>query len=182
MAGARKPVKGPGDTSVGEFTREARDAKEGRRKKRTGRQSRRTKDPVAEYTEAEAEARVGDHAITPELVRGAPMRVNREVLVSRTKGPAAAPIIADLLTVLWSEIRSLQDTQLSTGQALPADQFERLRDLADATTKVLREERRQNELDDWSRLSDGEILETLPPEYQQALGMLPGSKSETSEG
>lgn len=177
MSGARRPVKRAGATSVGEATRDARDAAEGKRRKKRapGRQS----DTVKRYEEEEAKARLGDHAITPELVRGTGPHVSREVIVSRSKGPAAAPIIADLLTVQWAEILHLRDQQQSTGAPLPADQFEKLRDLADGVTKVLREERRQNELDDWSRLTTAEILQTLPPEYQQALGgVLPGSTSE----
>lgn len=174
MAGRRKPIQDAGDTSGGEFARDARAVAQGSRgkarKRARGRQA-----PPETYVAAEAAQRVGDHAITPDLVRGvsAP-RVSREVLVSRNKGPAAAPIIADLLTVFWGEIYHLRSQQDSTGQPLPPDQFEKLRDLADGVTKVLREERRQNELDDWSRLSSAEIVATLPPEYQKALSPLLG--------
>lgn len=174
MAGARKPLP-PASTSPGEFARDAREMSEGRRKKRKPRQSGGAKT----YIEAEAKERVGDHAITPELVRGKDVPVRRSVSVAAHNGPAAGPIIADLLTVLWAEIRNLRTHQESTGEALNDGQFERLRDLADSTTKVLREERRQNELDDWSRLTTAEILETLPAPYQEALaGLLPGAEPE----
>lgn len=170
MAGARKPIKRAGETSKGAFAREAREAAEGRRKKKRGRS--RQSSTEAAYVEAEAAARVGDHAITPELVRGTPYPTRRAVAVDIQKGPAAELILGDLLTVLWAEIRALRDAQHSSGHSLPPDQFDKLRDLSDATTKVLREERRQNELDDWSRLSEADLIATLPEPYQKALASL----------
>lgn len=177
MAGRRKPIAAPGDTAVGEFAREARHAAEGRRKKKSPakkttakRQTSSPKKGEKAYLEAEEKARVGDHAITPELVRGRPAPDARSVVISPRRGVGAELIIGDLLTVLWAEVQGLRQIQQSTGQTLPEDSFGKLWDLADATTKVLREERRQAELDDWSRMSTEELIGSLPPAYQEALG------------
>lgn len=137
---------------------------------------RRQSDTAADYERAEAEARVGDHAITPELVAGASARARGVVKVSTQKGPAAAAIIAELLTVLWHETKTLREVQ-TQGKRLDTTQMRDLVRLADATTKVLREERRQADLDDWSRLSEEEILEVLGPEFRGALS----AENETEE-
>lgn len=119
---------------------------------------------VEAYERAEEEARVGDHAITPELVRGA--KVSKAVKIE-PDAPVAHRVLEDLITLQWSEIRGLVEKR-ANGKLDEADR-EYLVKLTDATTKALREERQQADREDWSRLTEDEIIDMLPEEEAAAL-------------
>lgn len=131
---------------------------------------RRHEADVRDYVEAERAERVGDHQIDADTVAGTIVprsAAPRSRSVRITRAPAAQGVIADLLTLIQAEARTLRDAQVSNGKLEP-EQVQTVHKLTDAATKLLREERRQLDLDDYSRLSGEEILEHLPPEVAEA--------------
>lgn len=114
----------------------------------------------------------GDHAITPEIVAGS-SRISRIAQVVRGRGPSAASIITNLRTLIDSEI-----ARLAEARRIGEGDRKYFLGLIDASTKLLREERRQNELEDWTRLSEEELWEALGEKPGQAPQLPPTASDE----